>query len=87
MMSVYAFCCESESIMAPYVLDIGTMFCLIREAVRYFAAFYLAEFPFLPIGKAVTNSATFLLKKFWKTNLISNRLNLSFPGSFQRLYV
>ena len=46
--------------MALYVLDIGTLFGLMRKAVRYFAAFYLAEFFLVfPIRKAVTNSAAF----------------------------
>ena len=47
--------------MALYVLDIGTLFGLIRKAVRYFAAFYLAEFLVFPIRRAVNFSATIFL--------------------------
>ena len=44
---VFRFCIQtSESLIAHHVLSIRTSYCLIRKAVRYFAAFYLAEFWF-----------------------------------------
>ena len=66
--------CNTESIMALYVLDIGTLFGLIRKAVRYFAAFYLAEFWFSQLGRPLQILPLFCPNFF--------DLNLLFPVSF-----